>query len=61
LHFKLAVPAGNILFDEFDGAFVMVNGALHQEFGLLLRGHGGKAFDFVAGEFCRGGGEGVAL
>src|SRR5882672_7549513 len=60
-HFKLAVPAGNIFFDEFDGAFVVVDGAFHEEFGSLLRGHGGKAFDFVAGEFCRRRGEGIAL
>src|SRR5712664_240134 len=60
-HFKLAVLAGNIFFDEFDGAFVVVNGALHEELGLLLRGHGGEAFDFVAGEFCGRGREGIAL
>jgi len=38
----------------------MVDGALHEEFGLLLCGHGGKAFNFVVREFCRRGGERIA-
>ena len=50
---QLTAPAAHAVADQLDGAGVMIDGALDEKLGLLLRVLVAQIFDLVLGKFGR--------